>query len=288
MRKIIILTTLLALFSFISSCKKQTPETKMVVTSVYGDVYINETKDNVKAGSLVRQSDVVRTENGRVALQNRNGTTILIKEFSKIRVAKLTNEATNVETINSSMLLRVNKTSKTEEFNVNTPTAVAGVRGTTFFVYSTKEGTIINSVEGQVAVRNVATNNENVLEKKSIEITQGGENVKNYMPSATEITDIVTLINVSPENIDRASSGDLNNFNDEVQEKTKKAEKDAIDIIKNSSFSAEVIKSTLVLKNGSRVRGNVVYQTSDKLFIIDETKTAREIEKSTVSSIEFF
>ena len=65
-----------------------------------------------------------------------------------------------------------------------------------------------------------------------------------------------------------------------------------MDILRSPAYvamrNAEVIKSTVVLKDGSRVRGNVVFQTQQKIFVIVEDRSVRELEKNTVSSIEFF
>lgn len=290
MKKLLILAIFLSLFY----CKKETEEARMVVTSVYGDVLINE-NNGVHVGQIVKQTDIVRTENGKVTLQSREGATILVKEFTKIRVASLNKKITNIETVNGSMLIRVsNKLDTGSEFNIVTPTAVAGVRGTTFFVYSSRESTIFNSIEGPISVgRN--SSQGTIIEKKSVEIgSSGTEKVvnENYIPSVSEVTDIVTLVTISKENVDRAAEGDVKGLETESEEKVRKAEKEAIEIIRSPNYSStrnsEVIKSAIVLKNGSRIKGNVIYQTNEKIFVLTENRSIQEFEKNTVSSIDFF
>ncbi len=287
MKKLFVLTIFLILFS----CKKESEEVKMLVTSSYGDVYVNEIK-NAHIGLILSQGDIIRTENGKVSVQSRDGATVLVKEFSKIRISELNKLSTEVDVTNGSLLIRVNKLGTNSKFNVRTPTAVAGIRGTTFFVYSSKESTIVNSVEGSVAVGKPNTQGM-VIEKSSVEVSNSGQRVmsESYIPNIVEVTDIITLVNISPENINGALNGDTKEFENEVNLKTKKAESDAIEIIRSPNFSSsknsEVIKSVIVLKNGDRIRGNVIYQTRDKVFVISENKQIQEIEKSTVSSIDF-
>ena len=60
MKKLLLLTIFLSLFY----CKKEIEE-RMVVTSTYGEVLINENKDNVHVGLVVKQGDIIRTENGK-------------------------------------------------------------------------------------------------------------------------------------------------------------------------------------------------------------------------------
>ena len=108
----------------------------------------------------------------------------------------------------------------------------------------------------------------------------------------SEVTDILTTVTVSPENVDRAVNGDTRELEIESRDKAKDVEKDTMDILRSPAYvamrNAEVIKSTVVLKDGSRVRGNVVFQTQQKIFVIVEDRSVRELEKNTVSSIEFF
>jgi len=290
MKKLLLLTIFLSLFY----CKKEIVEEKMVVTSTYGEVLINENKDNVHVGLVVKQGDIIRTENGKITFQNREGVTILIKEFSKIRISSLTRRLTNIESTNGSMLIRINnKLDAGSNFNVMTPTAVAGVRGTTFFVYSSRESTIVNSIEGSVEVGKPGEAGV-IAQKRSVEVNATGQKVlqENYAPNLSEVTDILTTVTVSPENVDRAVNGDTRELEIESRDKAKDVEKDTMDILRSPAYvavrNAEVIKSTVVLKDGSRVRGNVVFQTQQKIFVIVEDRSVRELEKNTVSSIEFF
>jgi len=290
MKKLVWFTIFLSLFY----CKKEIEEEKMVVTSTYGEVLINENKDNVHVGLVVKQGDIIRTENGKITFQNREGVTILIKEFSKIRISSLTRRLTNIESTNGSMLIRINnKLDAGSNFNVMTPTAVAGVRGTTFFVYSSRESTIINSIEGSVEVGKPGEAGV-IAQKRSVEVNATGQKVlqENYAPNMSEVTDILTTVTVSPENVDRAVNGDTRELEIESRDKAKDVEKDTMDILRSPAYvamrNAEVIKSTVVLKDGSRVRGNVVFQTQQKIFVIVEDRSVRELEKNTVSSIEFF
>lgn len=279
----------LSLMMLLVVCAREPTEVRMVTTFVYGDVYINESKEDVRIGRLVKEGDVVRTENGKISVQDRNGATILIKEFSKIRIADLNRTTTNIDAANGILLVRVSKLDKNSEFNVRSPTAVAGVRGTTFFVYSSQENTIINSIDGSVAVGKLGKASV-VIEQKSVEIGESEKVLEErYKPNITEITDIATLVNASQENIDKARNGNTEDLEKEVEEKLKKAEINAMDIIKNSShnLNREIAKSIVSLRDGTKITGNVIYQTKSKIFIINENKEVQEVEKSVVSTIDF-
>lgn len=85
-------------------------------------------------GTVVVEGDVIKTEKGKLDLQTRDGSAIRVSQFTTITVTKLIADNTTLQMQNGSVLASVKRTSKSEEFKVVTPTAIAGVRGTTFKV----------------------------------------------------------------------------------------------------------------------------------------------------------
>lgn len=157
------LLLIVALIGYTVACSQQTKksdDTAMVITFVTGDAKIvhtaASTEDAAKIGMVVRESDQIKTTTGTVDLQSRTGSAIRVREFTTITVAKLAGTDQNETRIgmeHGGLLATVNKNTSNEEFNVVTPTAVAGVRGTTFSV-DVEDGQRprVKVVEGKVAM----------------------------------------------------------------------------------------------------------------------------------------
>ena len=89
---------------------------------------------NAEVGTVVNEKDKIKTENGTVDLQTRDGSAIRVREFTTITVAQLVEGKTQLEMSQGILLANVKRTTKSDTFTVATPTAIAGVRGTTFKV----------------------------------------------------------------------------------------------------------------------------------------------------------
>jgi hypothetical protein len=162
-KKITGLLLILAMAGYTVACSQQTKkadEAAMVVTFVTGDakVVLAATGEEKVAtvGMVVKEADQLKTTTGTVDLQTRSGSAIRVREFTAITVAKLAGKGgdeTRLSMERGGLLATVNKNTATEEFNVVTPTAVAGVRGTTFSV-DVEEGQSprVKVVEGKVAM----------------------------------------------------------------------------------------------------------------------------------------
>lgn len=139
-----ILMALTLIFAF-SACKdKSADESKaktltMVVTFTSGNVKIVRDGKEAPAtiGMIVYQNDLIRTENGTLDLQTRTGSAVRVREMTSLTVAKIAGVdggETRINIEQGGMLANVKKASLDESFNVATPTAIAGVRGTSFSV----------------------------------------------------------------------------------------------------------------------------------------------------------
>ncbi|MCB1304367.1 MAG: FecR domain-containing protein [Leptospiraceae bacterium] len=130
-----------SLFVLTISCKDQGQKEasrSMVIVFASGDASIvREGKEiPAKVGTVVQQNDVIKTTQGTVDLQSRDGSAVRVREMTTLNVASLMgNEGeTRIEMKHGQILANVKKASSGQEFNVVTPTAIAGVRGTTFEV----------------------------------------------------------------------------------------------------------------------------------------------------------
>lgn len=140
--------------------KKDSPaaERSMIIVFASGEAVVvkgqNETP--AKVGMVVTENDVIKTTNGTVDLQTRSGSAVRIKNFTTVTVAKLYgdgNADTRLSMQHGSLMASVKRASGNENFSVSTPTAIAGVRGTTFTVEAVEgEAPRIRVLDGRVAV----------------------------------------------------------------------------------------------------------------------------------------
>lgn len=150
-----------ALAGIMTSCGKkvdpQVERTMIVVFSTGNAKVIRAGKaEEAKVGLIVKEQDQIKTEDGSVDLQTKGGSAIRVREFTTVTVSSLAGGGSNdtkVQMGQGSILANVKKSSANETFNVVTPTAIAGVRGTSFSVEISGEGQPkVKVLEGKVAM----------------------------------------------------------------------------------------------------------------------------------------
>ncbi|MBI39199.1 MAG: hypothetical protein CMF59_06345 [Leptospiraceae bacterium] len=130
-----------SLFLITVSCKGQANKEasrSMVIVFASGDASIVRNGESIpaKVGTVVKENDVIKTTQGTIDLQSRDGSAVRVREMTTLSVSSLmgTKGETRIEMKQGQILANVKKASSDQEFNVVTPTAIAGVRGTTFEV----------------------------------------------------------------------------------------------------------------------------------------------------------
>lgn len=123
------------------SCKDQGSQEasrSMVIVFASGDASIVRNGETIpaKVGTVVQENDVIKTTQGTIDLQSRDGSAVRVREMTTLSVASLMGAKgeTRIEMKHGQILANVKKASQDQEFSVATPTAIAGVRGTTFEV----------------------------------------------------------------------------------------------------------------------------------------------------------
>lgn len=164
------------------NCGEQKPseaQRSMIIVFASGNAMLVRQGQEVpaKVGMVVNESDVLKTTNGTVDLQTKNGSAVRIRNYTTVTISKLYGEGsadTRLSMQHGGLLASVKRKSGRENFTVTTPTAIAGVRGTTFSVESNEgEPTRVKVLDGSVAMKpRVAA-----LEKFSAEEIQGNENL---------------------------------------------------------------------------------------------------------------
>lgn len=258
-----------------------------IITSMTGDVTVNSTE--AKVNQILQKSDSISTENGTVEIQLRTGASVKLRQFTKITLTNLE----EVQMPRGSMLVSAGKLRSTSDFRINTPTAVAGVRGTRFTVTSVDNGTEVAVLEGAVEVnKKIAKPNE-----KAIVLNDKSTTIIGAKFSSTEEIELRSMPVVNEEYIDN-SVNDAEKPTDVATDVSKLSEmqktiamKDAYESVKNRrDFIVSENKSMekINLKNGVVIVGYIVGQTKDVMIVFNNSKKKFEqINRFDVASQDF-
>ncbi|RHX92229.1 FecR family protein [Leptospira stimsonii] len=145
---------------FISSIfvKDDPKPTGMIVIFQSGEVGIERSGKKITCapGLILKENDTIITSSGSVDIQTGSGDLIRIKSFSRItlkEISKSEKPNTNLYVQAGELLIKTNKLKSKDSFLLTTPTAVAGVRGTTFsFELSNGKPPKVKVYEGAVAI----------------------------------------------------------------------------------------------------------------------------------------
>ncbi|TGK27955.1 transcriptional regulator [Leptospira gomenensis] len=145
---------------FISSFLNQENQTPPGVVVIFqnGEIEIlrEDKKIQSKPGLVLKQNDVITTRSGSLDVQTSSGDVVRIKSFSKVTIKSILTGAkpdVNLYTQAGSLLIKTNKLKSESSFSISTPTAVAGVRGTTFaFELTDGQPPKVKVYEGAVAI----------------------------------------------------------------------------------------------------------------------------------------
>ena len=155
MRKnLFVCVTLILFFNLISGCSKR-PDEFASVMFFMGDVFCNEAA--IEIGASLKQNDVIKTSGLSFCDIKLGDSLVRIKEKTTVVLSSLIqsdgNENIGLELSLGKMLCKPKKLLKSEQFTVKTPTAIAGVRGTSFTVEAdANKTTRIKVFEGSMKI----------------------------------------------------------------------------------------------------------------------------------------
>ena len=198
-------------FSIDKSAPKQeqasSNELKVKLTFVIGDVKLKlnpaDAGKKPEIGTLLSQEHVLITgNNGNADLQFNNGSSVKIKPNTEVAIRNLTKTADSVKEqlsiAKGIIIANVNKKKQSDDFQVITPTAIAGVRGTRFLVAvepnekNKEDITRVSVLDGSVGIYKhkdgIPTTPEPILildsKDSGQEITRGGDFKKSPITEA--------------------------------------------------------------------------------------------------------
>jgi hypothetical protein len=213
MKRISILIVAVFMAMQFAGCKKEGPSVVQndgVVNFITGDVKVVADGQTValNAGDKVTQGMTVKTGVKSIVDIYFQGSVIRILEKSSVVMTELAKniaenkELTELYIENGKVFSKVTKKlTDGDKFRVNTPTAVAGVRGTEFLVSEENGKSTISCIEGKVVVRDSGAD-----DTAFVEVEAGKEaNVEQGKP--------VTVAELKQKNLD-----DIRRIKDEIKE----------------------------------------------------------------------
>ncbi|PJZ52623.1 lipoprotein LipL45 [Leptospira adleri] len=175
MKKLLIVSSiaLTAGILVFSACKKPTENSQAATTGKENSpsavvvfsvgeakiLHTDLTEEKATLGASLKTGDKVTTkEKSKVDIQFADGSAIRISEnsvidFDALSINSKGNSDTRLALVSGKVFAKVNKASKDDQFSVVTPTAIAGVRGTSFIVERSKsDKATVKVLDGAVAV----------------------------------------------------------------------------------------------------------------------------------------
>lgn len=297
-----------AIFSAVTFCGPAGNKTRAaVVTYASPDTQIVRGTETIQAqiGTVLKEMDVIQTGQGPMDLQTTTGSTVRVRPFTRLELTVLlSNKTVQLDLQSGGLSARVQRATAGENFTVATPTAIAGVRGTSFTVVEDPtKGAIVTVVDGKVAMapRESATQAKPVVEKEIVvEASESATLIESrdaVEKSKVELTlqdqaDFEAMIEVDEAILVKA--GQLEKPTAEIVTEIKtdyNQKRDAaFDRIAEKAGSAELKAGTIVevlrLKDGGSYSGTIITQAGDTL-IIQGKEGVKRFKLDQVTGIEF-
>ncbi len=223
-----LLTTVLLAAIFAVSCTQKSekieqsalPVSMAAVTFIAGTMTLERgTEGTVKpeVGQKLYQDDILVTgENSSADIAVKDFGIIKLGASTRITLAELKDTAASIRMDQGEMVSLITRKDKSQNYNVVTPTAVAGVRGTIFFT-SVKgdQATTFGVVQGSIAVQKHGEGEEYILtEDTELEITRQRKLSKDMIrPLSDESLQEIKRLSV----FHRTNVGEFNSLVEEIR-----------------------------------------------------------------------
>lgn len=139
----------------LGACRKGSNQDQMVVVYASSASQIKRGTQTFPArtGIVLKLNDVIETGNSTMDIQARSGARVRLQKYSVMKVSDL-GVSTQLGLQQGRIMARVDRQKSDRDFVIVTPTAVAGVRGTTFEIEADEiEGTRVTVLDGKVALK---------------------------------------------------------------------------------------------------------------------------------------
>jgi len=170
MRHILLLITVLLL----AACTKVTPETPdAVITNATGDVSIDD-QPAFAGKTLLTGARIVTGANGEATITFLKGSVLRLEPNSTITILELSNQTIHINQSNGRSWNRITRFGKPADYTLETPYAVATVRGTAFGVDVDEDHAEIKVTHGSVATETEDGENETVDAGEQLDADEDG------------------------------------------------------------------------------------------------------------------
>ncbi|MBE7439026.1 MAG: FecR domain-containing protein [Spirochaetales bacterium] len=320
MKQLVILLILTVGLAF---CRKpETAEaTRMVVVLATGDSYVIRGQEKIKAtvGLPVQQEDQVEVGNGRLDIQTRGGNALRIRPGTKGSLREIAGEAgLKFELSKGGVLVSARKQAAQSDVQVITPTAIAGVRGTSFSVTVNNEGknAKVRVLDGAVALSPRARTKKEIVLKGSTEgslpaAVEQAIATNAEIPADAELTsrpatitpeeraERATLVVVSPEKfseaLQHADAGEMGMAADLLSRERQALLANVLPELRldaeqvRFSSAAEVASyyskvSSVVMKDGRTFSGALLSESPD-MIVVHAREGLLELKRSEIQEI---
>ncbi|TGL47905.1 lipoprotein LipL45 [Leptospira meyeri] len=262
----------------VSEAPKKPADLSAVVVFAVGDSKIqhaDQTEEKAQLGALLKSGDnVVTGDNGKVDIQFADGSSIRISPKSAIDFAKLSQDNsgttdTQIALVSGKVFAKVNKAKKEDNFTVVTPTAIAGVRGTSFIVEAAEgKPAKVKVVEGAVAFAPRVP----ALEKLSTEEISGNADLKKLQESLAKAEVILEKDQASTQSAksaDLAKAADIQTLDLNKAFKTSEKEKLVVESAKLTKNEEQEIKTIVTVDK----------KTAEEIVKLSETAQTEKLDE---------
>ncbi|AYR07381.1 sigma factor regulatory protein, FecR/PupR family [Leptospira borgpetersenii serovar Hardjo-bovis str. Sponselee] len=253
---------------------------KAVIVFVKGQAsVVRDVQTKLHRGDLLNESDVILTNaGGAVDIGLTDSSVIRVKENSRLILKELGENNGSQIRINLTagrLLNVVEKEKKGSNFYVETPSVVAGVRGTSFEVSASQNESTVFVAEGAVEVISLNTAGKiyTLESTKLITVNKNGEIESIDLPKLNSTLPEYKDMRKNLENLDREFFLDLRDL------KSAKTEEELSRIY---NLNIEHI----IMKDGRELRGVVVSQKKGKL-VVQTLKGSYILDEKAVDKIRY-
>jgi len=163
-------------------CKgKESEKTIGVVNFIKGNPFLerNSQKSELKKGDKVQEGDVISTDDKSLVILifNNEVGELEIQAKTILSVDSFLSNKKSIQVKQGSVWTKITKLAKNDEFQLHTPTSVAGVRGTKFYTFQIGEYQGTCHCEGNIQLELKGQKYNEVNKEDILVVSKGGKSI---------------------------------------------------------------------------------------------------------------
>jgi hypothetical protein len=245
--KKIFFTAIMAVIIYrFTACSKKEINESAVVTFVIGDVSIQSGTETLKAEvrHVLKDGDIISTgEKSYMVAQMGTRLMFRIEADSKLEIKSITEFGKNdLNLSRGTVLSKLSKLKKDEQYLIHTPTIVASVRGTVFSTEFNNGVANVAVTEGKVNVKQLVPENEKEPEAGTAAVVT--EKITLRKINATEKLVLQKIEDTRfIENIDSVTGEELEKEGNKIRENNERRDNEIEQLLNNKRMTLQEIKA---------------------------------------------